>query len=153
MFLEFKDYVVNLDNCVSALFETKKIVFNFNYSVSLKSNVDKYVPDYVYIFADENERELIKSQLIQQGWLYSFNSDNPNRFVNPKGISFIKREERIKNGKKKYRIILNLNSSISLNADVYVKTSDAVYFDFFDKEEMDSTFERFMKSLNTTKIS
>jgi hypothetical protein len=133
------DQIVNIDNVTSIMFEGNKVIFNMNYGISLNNNIDHIIQDYVYFYYnnEENTRE-IKSLLQHYGWFTFGASDNRNRWVNPKSISFVKFEVRIKNNKTKYRIIVNLNSSVSLNSDIFARTSDAVYYDFSKEEDFET---------------
>jgi hypothetical protein len=132
------DSIVNIDNVTSIMFEGKKVIFNMNYGISLNHNLDHIIPDYVYFYYNdiEDTRE-IKSLLQHYGWFTFGASDNSSRWVNPKNISFIKTEIREKNNKTKYRIIINLNSSVSLSGDIFARTSDAVYYDFTNEKDYD----------------
>jgi hypothetical protein len=151
------DFVINLDNVSNIIFLENKVIVNFNYFVSLQNDVDKHIPDYIYIYPNEEQRKKLESILIREGWIFSKSSDNPNRYVNPDCIAFIKREERTKvhrdgSREKKYRIIVNLNYTVSLNHDIYRKTSGAVYYDFTSYEEMEKNYNRFLKVLGTEVI-
>jgi hypothetical protein len=147
------DQIVNIDNVTSIMFEGKKVIFNMNYGISLNHNIDHIIPDYVYFYYnnEENTRE-IKSLLQHYGWFTFGASDNRNRWVNPKSISFIKFETRTKGNKTKYRIIINLNSSISLSNDIFARTSDAVYYDFYKKEDFEVAKSLLNDYLEPTKI-
>jgi hypothetical protein len=134
-FLEQNKIVVNLDNVSSIMFEKQKIIFNFNYGVTLSTKgMDKIIPDYVYFNRDEEIFTEIIDYLNANGWITFKNSDNPNRWVNPKCISFIKYEKR----HNKYRIIANLNTSVTLGTNkTDFLTSDAVYWDFIDEQDFE----------------
>ena len=129
-FIQKQNIVVNIENVSSIMFEKSKVIFNFNYGITL-SHSDKIIPDYVYFDKDEETVSLIKDTIITRGWVNFKNSDNPNRWVNPNCISFIKYDER----NNKYRIIANLNASVSLSKYENVLTSDAVYWDFIDFQD------------------
>ena len=146
-----ENVIINLENVSSAMFEETKTIFNFNYSISLRGNLDRMIPDYVYAFQNDKEKAKIRKILTENNWLNFPESDNPNRYVNPKAISFIKYENRKKGSYQKYRIIMNLNTSVSLSNDIYVKTSDAVYADFFDKTEFDKAVKYIQNVLNVVK--
>jgi hypothetical protein len=147
------DSIVNIDNVTSIMFEGKKVIFNMNYGISLNHNIDHIIPDYVYFYYNDiNDTRVVKSLLQHFGW-FTFNaSDNPNRWVNPNSISFIKTEIRMKKDIKKYRIIINLNSSVSLSNDIFARTSDAVYYDFTNEEDFDNAKIILDDYLETTQI-
>jgi len=141
MFLENNDKVVNTDSVTNIVIEGNKVIFNLDYGVSLQDNIDKIIPDYVYMII-KNDEDLadMKAQIDGLGWLTStfgnYDRNNNyranNRIVNPDAISFIKYESR------KNRIIFNLRNSISFNREVHQKTSDFVYFDHVDEGDFES---------------
>ena len=113
-----------------------------NYGISLNSNINKIIPDYVYFYdMTDGEIERIKDILDFNGWFTLVYSDNNNRWVNPKNISFIKYETRNSKQGIKYRVIVNLCSSVSLNNDIFARTSDAVYYDFVDIQDFNDAKE------------
>ena len=141
MNIQKDDIIINLDNVSSIMFENKgfkevKVIFNFNYGITLEGS-NRIIPDYVYLFYKEDEEDLknLIESIKLKGFITFENSDNPNRYVNTNNVSFIKfTKKKLKDGLK-YRIIFNLNSSVSLSASPSFHTSDAVYYDFFDYEE------------------
>jgi len=145
MFLESGDKVVNTDSVTNIVIEGNKVIFNLDYGVSLQENIDKIIPDYVYMII-KNDEELadMKAQIDTLGWLTStfgnYDRNNNyranNRIVNPSAISFIKYEGR------KNRIIFNLRNSISFNREVYKKTSDFVYFDHVETSDFENECTR-----------
>jgi len=147
-----ENIIINLNNVSSVMFEEKKTIFNFNYNISLKGNLDRMIPDYVYVYQEKHQKEKIREILNNGKWLNFPKSDNPNRYVNPKAVSFIKMEKRTNGKYHKYRIIMNLNTSVSLSNDIYVKTSDAVYADFLDKNEFDKAIQYLNENLNIVDI-
>jgi len=133
------DQIVNINNTTSIMFEGKKVIFNMNYGISLNHNIDHIIPDYIYFYYKNTEdTRVVKSLLQHYGWFTFGASDNNNRWVNPNNIASIKTETRVKNSKTKYRIIVNLNSSVSLSNDIYARTSDAVYYDFTNEEDFNN---------------
>ena len=113
-----------------------------NYGISLNSNINKIIPDYVYFYdITAGEIERIRNILYDNGWITLQYSDNSNRWVNPKNISFIKYETRNSKQGIKYRVIVNLCSSVSLNNDIFARTSDAVYYDFVDIQDFNDAKE------------
>jgi len=116
-----------------------KIIYNFTYPISLKNNVQKQVPDYVYhVYTDYTEYQKQVSKLNQQineaKWFAPIINNTVSRIVNPKFISFISTD------KSKNRIITNLSCSVSFYNDYNRRTSDFIFFDFEDKETMESEF-------------
>jgi hypothetical protein len=147
------DKIVNINNATSIMFEGTKVIFNMNYGISLHHNLDHIIPDYVYFYYEdlESTRE-IKSLLQEYGWITFGASDNPNRWVNPSNIASTKAEVRVKGNNTKYRIIINLNSSVSLNKDIFARTSDAVYYDFSEEEDFNNAKIILDDYLYTTEI-
>jgi hypothetical protein len=147
------DQIVNINNATSIMFEAKKVIFNMNYGISLNRNLEHIIPDYVYFYYKNTEdTRNVKALLQYFGWFTFRASDNNNRWVNPNNIASIKTETRIKNSKTKYRIIVNLNSSVSLSNDIYARTSDAVYYDFTNEEDFNNAKIILDDYLETTKI-
>jgi len=140
MFLEYNDKIVNTNSVTNIVIEGNKIIFNLDYGVSLQNEIDKIIPDYVYMtIRDQNELDEMKSKIDNLGWLTSEygnydrhgNYRANNRIVNPDQISFLKFDER------KQRIIFNLRNSISFNKNEFQRTSDFVYFDHTSSEDFD----------------
>ena len=149
------DQIVNLDNVTSIMFDPRKIIFNMNYGISLSTRKDQIIPDYVYFYIDKDNRDSSKNlkRILQHyGWFSFSKSDNSNRWVNPQNISFVKTEIRIKNSKRKYRIIINLANTVSLSNDIFSKTSDAVYYDFDNEKDFESAIIALNDYLEPVKI-
>ena len=145
MFLENEDKVVNTDAVTNIVIEGNKVIFNLDYGVSLQDNVDKIIPDYVYmIVKDPEDLKRMKADIDSLNWITSefgnYDRNNNyranNRIVNPEAISFLKFDDR------KSRVIFNLRNSISFNRDVYQRTSDFVYFDHTNDEDYNVERER-----------
>jgi len=141
MFLEYGDKIVNTDAVTNIVIEGNKCIFNLDYGVSLQNEVDRIIPDYVYmIIKDPQELQDMKQKINELNWItsefgnYDFHKNYRanNRIVNPAQISFMKFDER------KQRIIFNLRNSISFNRNDFQKTSDFVYFDHTSMEDYDS---------------
>ena len=136
MFLKNNNKIVNLKNVSSVVFEGSKVIFNLDYSISLRGNGDKLVPDYVYFYYDYPELiQELKDKLLANGFWNSSTGSVPNRYVNINKISFVKFEEYDINGKEKNRIIFNINTSVSLPGNNSIKTSDALYLDYKTPED------------------
>jgi len=129
VFINYENLTINLKNVVSVKLEDKKIIFNYNYNISLDGN--SISPDYSYIYvksyADRNE---IRKILEENNFISFKESDNYFNLVNLDNVSFIK--EYIKPEKNKYRLIFNLCVSNTLR-DSNTITSNAVYYDFPDE--------------------
>jgi len=129
VFINYENLTINLKNVVSVKLEDKKIIFNYNYNISLDGN--SVSPDYSYIYvksyADRNE---IRKILEENNFISFKESDNYFNLVNLDNVSFIK--EYIKPEKNKYRLIFNLCVSNTLR-DSNTITSNAVYYDFPDE--------------------
>jgi len=138
------DYkIVNLDNVSNIAFEEYqdrdnnmkyKIIFNFNYGVSLNSNDAKVISDYVYYVYDTREEydkmsDELSRLINEKMWIAPIINGNVSRIANPDKISFIATDP-IKN-----RIILNLATTVSFYSNYDKMTSDFMYFDFSNKEE------------------
>ena len=151
------DYkMVNLENVSNIAFEeyynrnnelVYKIIFNFDYGVSLKSDYNKIIADYVYfIYSDKDEyTEMVEelSKLINEKmWIAPLIDGYVNRIANPDKISFVAIDER------KNRIILNLNTSVSFYSNKDRKTSDFLYFDFKSHDEYKSNLKYIQDQLS-----
>jgi hypothetical protein len=147
-----KDIIIDLKNVTSIMFEETKTIFNFNYGISLKGNEDRIIPDYVYAYLDKEKKEELRKIIEEKEWINFKKSDNPNRYVNPEAISFIKFEDRKSGNFRKLRIIMNLNTSVSLSNHIFTKTSDAVYADFYDEEEFKKAVKTINEVLNVVKL-
>ena len=141
MFLEHNDKIVNTDSVTNIVIEGNKIIFNLDYGVSLQDDIDKIIPDYVYmVIKDQDAFQEMKTAINDLNWItadfgnYDRNNNYRanNRIVNPAQISFLKFDER------KQRIIFNLRNSVSFNRNAFSKTSDFVYFDHTSVEDFDS---------------
>ena len=150
MNIAYENKIVNMDSVTNVVVEENKLIFNLDYSVSLDSNPDKIIADYVYMnFINISEYNDILEKIGTLGWLdsefgnYDFNDNYRanNRIVNPKMISFVKFEER------KQRIILNLRTSVSRNKNVHEKTSAFVFFDHIKKDDYLDEVDRITKIL------
>ena len=155
------DYkVVNLKEVTNIAFEiytnregktVYKIIFNFNVPVSLKNNIIKIIPDYMYfVYYDEEEYQKtvdILNDLINESmWLAPSIDGRVKRIINPDKITFIARDPRHN------RIIVNLSTSISFYSDYKRRTSDFIYFDFTDPEEFEAEYQYMMEQLNLKEL-
>ncbi len=111
-----------------------KIIFNFDYGISLRGNNGKIIADYCYfVYNDYNDYEKMEEKLSdlinEKGWIAPIVNGSVSRIVNPDKISFMATDTR------KNRIILNLSTSVSFYNDFSKKTSDFIYFDFNTLDE------------------
>lgn len=148
--------IVNLDNVSNIAFEEYydrsgdlkyKIIFNFDYGVSLKNNDTKLIADYVYfVYSDKSEYDAMTEQLSElineKMWIAPMIDGVVSRIANPSKISFIATDPR------KNRIILNLATSVSFYSNPNRKTSDFLYFDFISNQEFKENLEYVKEQLN-----
>jgi len=141
MFLEHNEKIVNTDSVTNIVIEGNKIIFNLDYGVSLQDDINKIIPDYVYmVIKDQDAFQEMKTAINDLNWITSdfgnYDRNNNyrtnNRIVNPAQISFLKFDER------KQRIIFNLRNSVSFNRNPFQRTSDFVYFDHTSVEDFDN---------------
>lgn len=132
MFIEHDGKIVNTDAVTNIVIENNKVIFNLDHFVSLKDENDRHIPDYVYMYFDEDEElRLIVNKITSLNWItsdfgttYRGRYKANNRIINPDAISFIKFEDN------KNRIIFNLRNSVSFSRNIQSKTSDFVYYDY-----------------------
>ncbi len=110
-----------------------KIIYNFDYSVSLPRS-DKKISDYKYSIhrsLEEYQYEVNKINEIINNleWIAPTVNNKISKVINPDKVSFMTSDDN------NMRIILNLNSSVSFHGDYNRMTSDFCYINFFDWEE------------------
>ena len=135
--------LVNLNSVTNIVFDENwtdrfgnhkpKIIFNFDYPVTLPKT-DKKISDYKYmIFDTKSEYELKVKELEflvnEMGWIAPIVNNRIDKIINPDKISFMTHDDN------NQRIILNLNTSVSFHGDYSRLTSDFVYINFNDWEE------------------
>jgi len=144
MFLTLNNKTVNTDTVHNIAFEDRKrkIIFNFEYGVSMRDDSDKIISDYVYFLFDNDEDfENTKSKLTAlNGWISS-GVDYINRIVNSKKISFMTSD------KYNNRVIFNLTSSVSFTKDKYSRSSDFVWWTYKSPSEMIEHYDRIKEDL------
>ncbi len=116
-----------------------KIIFNYNYSISLNTMYSKKVSDYTYVMThDKLEYEKYTDELSrlinEKGWIAPRINGEVSRLVNPDCISFVATDSR------KNRVILNLAASVSYYNNTDKMTSDFLYFDFSTLEEFQAEY-------------
>ncbi len=152
--------IVNLSKVSNIAFEyyvdrngidTWKIIYNFSFSISLKNNIQKKVPDYHYmVYKDKLEYDKKVEELNDlvnvYGWLAPRVKGSIDRIVNPDYISFIATDT------KKKRIILNLTTSVSFWNDLERLSSDFIYVDFPTIEEFHLEYEYLKDQLDNREL-
>lgn len=128
-FLDINNIYINLDNVVSVKFEGNRVIFNYNYEISLD---EMHVsPDYTYVEVPSTlDRKVLTETLESYNFITFKDSDNSNTYVNLENVSSIK--EYTKNNKK--RLIFNLNVGSSIRNQTII-TANAVYYDFDTDED------------------
>jgi len=149
--------IVNLKNVSNIAFEhytnrdgdlEYKIIFNFNYFVSLRNNYQKHIPDYTYFITEDKKVydayvDTLDTLINSYNWIAPLIDGRVSRIANPDCIGFISTDPR------KNRIILNLNTSVSFYNNVDRITSDFIYLDFKDPEEYKENLEYIKGQLET----
>lgn len=110
-----------------------KIIFNFDYPVSLPRS-DKKISDYKYdIFRSKEEYQDavqdINRLVNEMEWIAPVINNKISKVVNPEKISFMTSDD------DNMRIILNLKTSVSFHGDYHRMTSDFVYLNHYNWEE------------------
>ena len=123
-------------NSVKYIDETRRIVFNFDYSVEIEANGErKLISDYTYFdYKTDEEYENAKEKYdrvlkTQQGFMRLTN----NFYINFSKVSSIK--AAMKNGK--HRVIFNFSNPTSYRDEKNQKfiTSDFMFLDFENEDE------------------
>ena len=155
------DYkIVNLQNVTNIAFETYndrngketyKLIFNFDYNVSLKQDYSKMIPDYIYFITHdkleyENYMTEMSELINKQGWLAPKIGTEINRIINPDKISFVATDKR------KNRVIFNLTTSVSFYSQNNRITSDFIYIDFPTIEEFENEYKYMRDQLNSKEL-
>jgi hypothetical protein len=110
-----------------------KIIYNFNYQVSLP-NTDKKISDYKYsIYRSMQEYEAdveeLNKLINEKKWIAPIVNNKINKIINPDKISFITHDD------DNMRIIINLSTPVSFHGNYHRMTSDFVYINHTDWEE------------------
>ena len=156
--------IVNLSKVSNIAFDTYvnhnqvriwKIIFNMSYSVSLKNQPNKLIPDYIYfVYEDKNQYQktvnVLNGLINEHQWIAPFvgsgDSAKVTRIVNPEMISFVATDKR------KNRIILNLASPVSFWNDENRLTSDFIYFNFGTEKDFKNELSYIRDQLSNKKI-
>ena len=149
---------VNLKNVTSVSIEEninrKKIIFNFDYTITHPYKPDVFVSDYVSVYYDDDQEfkkvfKELSSQLESLYWFEGQNSldlEGPDKiwhWVNIDKVSFITYDEH------KNRIILNLSCTVTKRHSSGELTSDFVYFSYPTKSEFMKNRERLENLINS----
>ena len=110
-----------------------KIIFNFDYQVSLPRSKKK-ISDYKYlIFRTESEYQSVVDELQdlinKREWIAPVINNKIDKIINTDKISFMTSDD------DNLRIILNLKTPVSFHGDYDRMTSDFVYLNHYDWEE------------------
>ena len=140
-FLEVNNMYINLDHVVSIKFEESKVIFNYDYEISL--NGRGVSPDYTYIDLDEYEKREIKDKIMRLNFITFEKSDNSKTFVNLNNVSSIKEYVR----PYQQRLIFNTCVSNSVQ-NKNIITSNAVYYDFNTEEDFNEALSILDSNLN-----
>jgi len=110
-----------------------KIIFNFDYHVSLPKS-DKKISDYYYLIFDsmeeyKNTEKELNKLINEYNWVAPIVNGKIDKIVNPDKISFVTQDD------DKKRIIINLNSSVSFHGNYFRYTGDFCYFTHDDYNE------------------
>ncbi len=143
--------LVNLQNVTSIAFEEYidrnnkekfKIIFNMNYGVSLRSNPEKLISDYVYsVYNNREEFEDSLNILMELVPEYRWIKAKEPRIINPYHISFLTQDD------KRNRIIINLATSASFHGNSSSITSDFVYINCSDRQEYETKLKQIQEVL------
>ena len=151
--------IVNLGKVSNIAFDTYinhnqvriwKIIFNMSYSVSLKNQTNKLIPDYIYfVYEDEDQYQktvdVLNNLINEHQWIAPFVGTGEDakvtRIVNPEMISFVATDTR------KNRIILNLASPVSFWNNESRLTSDFIYFNFGTEEDFNNELKYIKEQL------
>ena len=110
-----------------------KIIFNFDYQVSLPRS-EKKISDYKYlIFRSKAEYDSVVQELTrlinESEWIAPVINGKIEKIINPDKISFMTSDD------DNLRIILNLRTPVSFHGDYDRMTSDFVYLNHSNQDE------------------
>ena len=128
-----------------------KIIYNFDYTVSLPRS-EKKVVDYKYsIFESlnkyEQEAKQLNKAINELGWLAPIINNKIDKIINPNKISFITKDD------DNLRIIINLNAPVSFHMDYSRLTSDFIYLNCTDWDEYQNNLRQIMGILSMKEIT
>lgn len=137
-FIKINDRHVNLKNVANIVFLEDKVVFNFNYAVSLKVPPKKLISDYVYT-SDITEETLDNNEYINENFI---KIDNGSLYyVNKNCISSFKKDSR------NLKLIFNFNHSVSVDTPNVESSSEFLYIKYVDLNTLNNAYRRIVFDL------
>ncbi len=113
-----------------------------NYGISLRSNPDKIISDYVYsVYTARSDFDDALFYLMNLVDEYQWIKMKEPRIINPEHISFVTQDY------KKNWIILNLASSVSFHGNDHSRTSDFVYLNCSNADEFNERLSNIREQL------
>ena len=124
---------INLDNVSTIFVDTRKVIFHFNTSRTLK-NTNNLVPDYLYWNIDESERETYQALIegiIDENWVQS--PQHNHRIINLANVTNIGTDDY------KKKVIFNFNFSVSHPYNQQDLIAGFEFWDFNNEDEYEQT--------------
>lgn len=137
-FIKINDRYVNLENVANIVFLEDKVVFNFNYAVSLKMPPKKLISDYIYT-SDVDESSLDNNDFIIENFIKIDNGSV--YYVNKKCISSFKKDSR------NLKLIFNFNHSVSVDTPNVESSSEFLYIKYVDLNTLNNAYRRIVSDL------
>lgn len=137
-FIKINDRYVNLENVANIVFLEDKVVFNFNYAVSLKMPPKKLISDYIYT-SDVDESSLDNNDFIIENFIKIDNGSV--YYVNKKCISSFKKDSR------NLKLIFNFNHSVSVDTLNVESSSEFLYIKYVDLNTLNNAYRRIVSDL------
>ena len=134
-----KQFIETIDGDLINLNAVSKIIYNFDYQVSLPRS-DKKVSDYHYSIFEtlecyEDEVQRLNDLINKENWIAPIIENKVQKIINPNKISFMTKDD------SNLRIILNLKSPVSFHGDYHRMTSDFCYINCTDWDEYQRNLE------------
>lgn len=137
-FIKINDRYVNLENVANIVFLEDKVVFNFNYAVSLKMPPKKLISDYIYT-SDVDESSLDNNDFIIENFIKIDNGSV--YYVNKKCISSFKKDSR------NLKLIFNFNHSVSVDTPNVESSSEFLYIKYVDLNTLNNAYRKIVSDL------
>ena len=137
-FIKINDRYVNLENVANIVFLEDKVVFNFNYAVTLKMPPKKLISDYIYT-SDVDESSLDNNDFIIENFIKIDNGSV--YYVNKKCISSFKKDSR------NLKLIFNFNHSVSVDTPSVESSSEFLYIKYVDLNTLNNAYRRIVSDL------
>ena len=137
-FIKINDRYVNLENVANIVFLEDKVVFNFNYAVSLKMPPKKLISDYIYT-SDVDESSLDNNDFIIENFIKIDNGSV--YYVNKKCISSFKKDSR------NLKLIFNFNHSVSVDTPNVESSTEFLYIKYVDLNTLNNAYRRIVSDL------